>query len=150
MIGIVIIAHTPLASALLSAATHVLGAAPAQCLALDIGPHCCPAEDLDSFLQQLHSVDQGEGILVLTDMYGASPANLTSKLVAKGAVRAVAGVNLAMLVRACTSRSQGMEYLLRRVVGGACDSIFEIELDTSETGSCRISQALAGQMKVAA
>jgi mannose PTS system EIIA component len=148
VIGLLIIAHQPLASALLAAASHVTGVQPQQCAAYDLVCDECPAEILPRVQALLAPLNTGDGVLVLTDIYGASPANLTSQLVTSGVADAVTGVNLAMVVRALTSRSQGREHLLKRVVSGACEGIFQIEADAQH--GCRISTQLAGQMKAAA
>ncbi len=72
----------------------------------------------------LELVDNGEGVLVLTDIFGASPANLAIKLLEPGRVEGLTGVNLPMLLRALTYREKGMEILLQRARDGGRDGVF--------------------------
>ena len=71
-------------------------------------------------------VDQGEGVLILTDIFGATPANVAMKLLEPGRVEGVAGVNLPMLLRALTYRDKGMETLLIKAVGGGRDGVINM------------------------
>ena len=71
----------------------------------------------------LKLVDTGEGVLIMTDIFGASPANMAMKLLAPGRVEAIAGVNLPMLLRALTYRDKDMETLVTRAIGGGRDGV---------------------------
>jgi PTS system ascorbate-specific IIA component len=75
----------------------------------------------------LKLVDNGKGVLVLTDIFGASPSNLALKLLEPGRVEGIAGVNLPMLLRALTYREKGMEVLLTRAIGGGRDGVFNMQ-----------------------
>jgi PTS system ascorbate-specific IIA component len=74
----------------------------------------------------LKLVDTGQGVLILTDIYGASPANLAMKLLDPGRVEGVAGVNLPMLLRALTYRDKDMETLVTRAVAGGRDGVLNM------------------------
>ena len=74
----------------------------------------------------LTRLDSGEGVLVLTDVFGATPANLALKLLQPGRVEGLAGVNLPMLLRALTYRDKGMETLLMRARDGGRDGIINM------------------------
>ena len=74
-------------------------------------------------------LDTGEGVLILTDIYGASPSNLARKLVVPGRVEAVAGVSLPMLVRAFTYRGRGMETIVTKAVSGGRDGVTRFSAD---------------------
>jgi PTS system ascorbate-specific IIA component len=74
----------------------------------------------------LSLVDDGSGALVLTDIFGASPANLALKLLKPGHIEGVAGVNLPMLLRALTYREKGMEVLLTRTISGGRDGVLNM------------------------
>ena len=71
-------------------------------------------------------VDNGRGVLVLTDIYGASPSNLAMKLLEPGRIEGVAGVNLPMLLRALTYRDRDMETLVTRAVAGGRDGVLNM------------------------
>jgi len=72
-------------------------------------------------------VDGGEGVLVLTDIYGATPSNIAAKLVMPGRIELVAGVNLPMLLRVLTYRERDMPTLVKRAVSGACDGVLHVD-----------------------
>jgi PTS system ascorbate-specific IIA component len=71
-------------------------------------------------------VDSGEGVLIITDIYGASPSNLAAKLLEAGKVEGLAGANLPMLLRAINYRDKGMETLLSRATGGGRDGVLNM------------------------
>jgi PTS system ascorbate-specific IIA component len=74
----------------------------------------------------LKLVDAGDGVLIMTDLYGATPSNITSKLLIPGHVEGLAGVNLPMLLRALTYRDKGMDTLLTRAIAGGRDGVLNI------------------------
>jgi PTS system ascorbate-specific IIA component len=123
MIGILIIAHGNLGESLIHCASHVMGTRPAQLAQIGVGMHDDPALLLPGALQLVRELDSGSGVLVLSDMYGATPCNLSCKLMASGRVEGVAGVNLPMLVRALTYRNEPMEVLVEKAVAGGCGGV---------------------------
>jgi len=105
MIGIVIVAHGPLASALLDATEHVVGP---QRHARAIAIH--PADDLrarqaeiDAVIQEL---DTGEGVVVITDMFGGTPANLALGAMRRPGIEVICGANLPLLVKLAKCRER--------------------------------------------
>jgi PTS system ascorbate-specific IIA component len=131
MISLLIVAHGNLGESLIQCATHVLGKRPDALENLDLAACDDPATMLDKAHRLLADLDQGEGVLVLTDIYGATPCNTVCKLVASGRVEAVAGVNLPMLLKALTYRDQGMDTLLVKTVAGGQAGIFPIHPEQS-------------------
>ncbi len=75
---------------------------------------------------QLSLVDRGSGVLVLTDIFGASPANLALKLLERGRVEGLTGVNLPMLLRALHYRDRSMDILIVRARDGGRDGIINM------------------------
>jgi len=126
VIGVLIIAHGALGKSLDDALAHVLGAAPAQFAVIEFAPGDDPATVLPQARAALAGVDTGDGVLVLCDLYGASPCNLALKLADPGRVEVVAGVNLPMLVRTFTYRDRPMDVLLRKAVSGGCDGVVHV------------------------
>ncbi len=126
MIGILLITHDTLGEALLQCACHVLNKRPEQLLQLGVAAGDDPNDLLPLAKQLLKLVDTGDGVLVLTDIYGASPANLAGKLLQPGRVEGLAGVNLPMLLRALGYRDKGMETLLARATGGGRDGVLNM------------------------
>ena len=129
MIGILIIAHDSLAEGLARAVTHVLGSRPPQFEVLSVAATDDPTALLPAARELVRQLDTGSGVLVFSDIYGASPSNLAAKLLKAGRVEGVAGVNLPMLVRAFTYRSRDMETLLKRAVSGGCDGVLHMNVD---------------------
>jgi mannose PTS system EIIA component len=83
-------------------------------------------------------VDDGDGVLILTDMYGGSPSNLTAKLIIPGKVDAVAGVSLPMLIRALTYREKSLELMVTKAISGGCEGVARVpafSLHHAATGS---------------
>ena len=83
-------------------------------------------------------LDEGSGVLILTDMYGGSPSNIAAKLVVPGKVEAVAGVNLPMLIRALTYRDKSMDMMITKAVSGGCEGVLRVPAFTlhhAATGS---------------
>jgi PTS system ascorbate-specific IIA component len=68
-------------------------------------------------------LDQGDGVLILTDIFGATPSNIACKLLEPGRVQGVSGVNLPMLIKALSYREQPMETLIEKALGGANEGI---------------------------
>ena len=129
MIGILIVAHDTLADSLARAVTHVLGARPAQFETMSVRSTDDPLDLLPAARAAIARLDTGEGVLVFTDLYGATPANLANKLLAAGRVEGVAGVNLPMLVRAFTYRAKGMDQMIRKAISGGCEGVVHIAID---------------------
>ncbi len=129
MIGILIIAHDTLPESLVKAVTHVLGARPTQFETLSVSASDDPLNLLPAAREAVRALDTGEGVLIFSDIYGATPCNLAGKLVVPGRVEVVAGVNLPMLVRAFTYRAKGMDTLITKAISGGCDGVLHIEID---------------------
>lgn len=126
MIGILLITHGSYGEALVQNACHVLNKRPAQLNQLGVAAQDDPLDLLPLARQMLSVVDNGHGVLILTDIFGASPSNLSLKLLRKGSVEGIAGVNLPMLLRALTYREKGMEVLLTRAIAGGRDGVINM------------------------
>lgn len=100
--GILLVTHPGLGNALLEVAQHLLGPAPLPlpCRCLEVDYHGDPAALLPAAMANLQCLDTGAGVLILSDLYGASPSNLASRLHALHRhCRRVSGLNLPMLLR---------------------------------------------------
>jgi len=99
-VGVLLITHEGIGSALIAAATRLLRQLPLQAEALEVPWDADPDALLPAASAALRRVDNGAGALVLTDLYGATPSNLAAKLARLGTpVRRVSAVNLPMLLR---------------------------------------------------
>jgi mannose PTS system EIIA component len=103
MIGIVLVTHGRLADELRSALEHVVGSQN-QIEAIAIGPDDDIAQRREQIIQSVRTVDSGEGVVVLTDMFGGTPSNLAISVMERGRIEVLAGVNLPMLVKLASIR----------------------------------------------
>ncbi len=130
MVGIVLVAHEPLASALAASCAHVYACAPdmanAQLAVLDVAPDAAVQPMLKRLRELVGRVDSGHGVLILTDVIGATPCNLASKLIGDDHVAVVAGVNLPMLLRALCYRQDGLEEVMGKVLNGGVQGIVRV------------------------
>ena len=140
MVGIVIVAHTPVASAMLGFAEHAFGVVPERVRAVDIPPYEDTKASFDRVLKAAYGVNTGQGVLILTDVMGATPANVASKLEALGPlsgldapVIVLAGLNLPMLMRCISHRGESIEDLAHKALQGGQNGILRLGSKASQT-----------------
>ena len=126
MIGILLISHGTFGESLVQNVCHVLNKRPPQLAQLGVAAQDDPLDLLPVARRLVAEVDSGEGVLVLTDIHGASPANLALKLLAPGRIEGVAGVNLPMLLRVITYRTHDMPTVLQKAVSGGHDGVINM------------------------
>ena len=107
MIGIVIVAHGTLADALLSATEHVVGPLPAAA-AIAIGPNDDLVECQARINSAVASVDSGDGVAVVTDMFGGTPSNLAHGALNGARVEVVYGASLPLLIKLAKMRNKDL------------------------------------------
>jgi PTS system ascorbate-specific IIA component len=127
MIGILLITHGTFGESLIQNVCHVLNKRPPLIGQLGVAAQDDPLDILPMAKVLLKEVDSGEGVLIMTDIMGATPYNLALKLLVPGRVEGVAGVNLPMLLRALTYRSNGMETLLQKAISGGHDGVINMQ-----------------------
>ena len=128
---ILIIAHAPLAHALRECALHVFPDCGDSVAALDIQPHASADESLAQARLLLASLD-GDTTLVLTDVFGATPCNVAQRLVDGARARLVTGVNLPMLLRAVTYRSESLDSVVARAVVGGTQGVMQVAISAPQ------------------
>ncbi|MDR0233729.1 MAG: PTS fructose transporter subunit IIA [Zoogloeaceae bacterium] len=129
MIGILLITHGTLGESLVQNVCHVLNKRPPLLAQFGVAAQDDPLMVLPFARHMLAEVDDGDGVLVMTDIYGATPANVAIKLLEPGRVEGVAGVSLPMLLRALTYREAGMETLVVKALSGARDGALNMLKD---------------------
>jgi PTS system mannose-specific IIA component len=106
MIGIVIVTHSRLGQALIEAAEFIVGTSPEAVAAVSIDLN----QNVDRLRQKiadgLRQVRTGDGVLILTDMFGGTPSNLSYSFLEEGRVEVISGVNLPILIKALNSRGK--------------------------------------------
>jgi PTS system mannose-specific IIA component len=134
---ILIIAHAPLAGALRDCALHVYPECATDVLAIDVLPHAQPEDTLALALDAAgQALD--EGLLVLTDIFGATPANVAQKLVAGSNARLIAGVNLPMLFRSVCYRQEPLDALVARALTGGTQGVMQVAITAPQNQTRRI------------
>ena len=123
MIGLFLITHTTYGESLIQCACHVLNKRPQQLAQLGVALQDDPLDLLPLARDMIKLVDSGDGVLIMSDVYGATPSNVAMKLLVPGRIEGIAGVNLPMLLRALTYRDKDMETLVMRATTGGHDGI---------------------------
>ena len=133
MAGILIIAHTPIASAMLSFAEHVYGSIPEHIQAVDIPAHEDAKISFERVLAAAKAVETHGELLVLTDVMGATPANVASRLMSQQSsagmnlkVHILAGLNLPMLMRAVSYKDDALDALAQKTLQGGQNGILRL------------------------
>jgi PTS system ascorbate-specific IIA component len=138
MIGILIIAHGTLGESLIHCASHVLNKRPPRLKQLGITAQDDPLLLIPQARALVKDLDDGSGVIILSDIYGGSPSNIAAKLLVPGHVEGVAGVNLPMLIRVLTYRDRPLATLITKAVSGGCEGVVRIpplSLTNAATGS---------------
>ncbi|QGM97652.1 PTS sugar transporter subunit IIA [Methylocystis parvus] len=103
MIGMVLVTHGHLATEFRAALEHVVGPQK-QLVSISIGPEDDMERRRADILEAIHKADSGEGVVLLTDMFGGTPSNLAISVMNGGNVEVLAGVNLPMLIKLASVR----------------------------------------------
>lgn len=137
MIGILIIAHGSLGDSLMQCVSHVFGKPPLRLQQLGISVSDEPARVVAQVRELIAELDDGSGVLVLTDMYGATPSNIACHLVEPGRVECVSGVNMPMLVRAITYRDDPLALVAEKALSGGHDGIVHVTMEACDVTTRR-------------
>jgi len=138
MIGILIITHGTLGESLIHCASHVLNKRPPRLKQLGVTAQDDPALLLPQARTLVKELDAGDGVLILTDMYGGTPSNMAAKLVTPGKIEAVAGVSVPMLIRVLTYRDRDLQTIVTKAISGGCEGVMRVplfKLHNAATGS---------------
>ena len=132
MTGIVIVVHAPLGSALRDCASHVMGDVQDMMAVHDIEADDMPDAMAPLILQDILRVDQGDGVLVLTDLIGATPANIAKRAIGNAREQGVqccllAGINTPMLLRALTYRQLPLAQMREKALAGGVEGVLRVD-----------------------
>ena len=129
MVGILIIAHGQLGETFIQCASHVLAAQPPALSALGFTEKDDPEALLARAREQARQLDSGNGVLVLTDILGATPANIATRLIIPGRLEVVTGISLPMLLRSITYRDKPLVTLVRKAISGGTEGVVHIRTE---------------------
>ncbi len=127
MIGILLITHAPLGKAFIEAVTHIFKNTPEHIESLDVIADQDPDEVRRLAREAIDRIDDGAGVLVLTDILGATPSNCTLQLCVPGKVEVVAGVSLPMLLRAISYRHNTLQNVAEMALAGGHKGVCRVE-----------------------
>ncbi|HVJ13321.1 MAG TPA: PTS fructose transporter subunit IIA [Burkholderiales bacterium] len=129
MIGVLVVTHGSIGEALLASATQILGNAQPQTATLSVWRQDDP-DDLVLRARELpETLDAGDGVLVITDIFGATPGNVVSRLLEDGRVEGVSGASLPMLLRVLTSRNGSLSSAVKRALSGGAEGVVHMNSD---------------------
>lgn len=126
MVGILLLTHAPLGRAFIDVVTHVFRSAPSQIEAIDLVADQDIAEVQRLAMAAIARVNDGAGVLVITDVMGGTPSNCTLQLCMPGQVEVIAGISLPMLLRAITCRHNTLDVAVEMALAGG------------QSGACRV------------
>ena len=118
MVGILLLTHAPLGQAFIEAAAHVFRARPERLDAVDVRADQDTAEVRALACAAIARIDDGTGVLVITDVMGGTPSNCTLSLCRPGHVEVIAGISLPMLLRAITYRNDTLDVVVEMALSG--------------------------------
>jgi PTS system mannose-specific IIA component len=133
MIGVLVVTHGSIGEALLTSATQILGNTQPQTATLSVWRQDDPDDLVLRARELLDTLDAGDGVLVITDIFGATPGNVVSRLLEDGRVEGVSGASLPMLLRVLTGRNGSKENKLRaaveRALSGGAEGVIHMNTD---------------------
>ena len=136
MIGMVLVTHGRLAAEFIAALEHVVGPQ-IKVAAVCIGPDDDMEKRRQDILTSVGEVDDGGGVVVLTDMFGSTPSNIATSLGKDGEVSVVSGVNLPMLVRVLNYPHLRLDRLTDKALSGGRDGILDCQERTKPMAARR-------------
>ena len=129
MIGVLLVTHGEIGRSMLDSAAQILGAAPQQAATLSAWRQDDPDDLAARAKELLASIDTGDGVLVLTDIFGATPGNVVSRLLEDGRVEGVSGLSLPMLLRVLTGRNGSLKAAVGRAQSGGAEGVVHMNQD---------------------
>lgn len=125
MLGFIIVAHAPLASALKAVAAHAFPECMQTLEVFDV-PADMPPEDIEAHTRALVERAARPDALIFTDVFGATPANVAARVADGVHVKLVAGVNVPMLFRSLRHANENLDAVLARAMSGATQGVMQV------------------------
>jgi PTS system ascorbate-specific IIA component len=129
-VAILTITHGRIGHELLATAKSMLGKLPMECASLSITETCNPNELVEQAKQICKKIDNGDGVLLFTDIFGSTPSNIcnTLKKTSDINIHVIAGLNLPMLVRVMNYPKLTLNELVDKALSGAHDGIIDCQM----------------------
>lgn len=122
-VGILIISHDNIGAALFETASYMIENNPLKVKLLSASQQCDPEKSLETATTFLEELDQGDGVLVLTDLLGSTPSNIAHRLSKHANVNVVTGINLSMLIRIFNYPNLNLAELTKKAYSGGIDGV---------------------------
>jgi len=129
MIGVLVLTHGATGEHMLATAEQIVGTKRTRAAAMGVAPDADPQAVLEGARALAKQLDDGSGVLVLTDLYGATPANVAAQLLADGRIEGIAGLSLPMLVRVLSGRDQTLAAAVQRALSGGAEGVLHMNRD---------------------
>lgn len=136
MVGILLISHNGLGASLLDCMRHVTGHIPDHVKSLSVLAEDDTHSKEEEGRALIRLLDTGDGVLILTDIYGATPSNIAQRLCQPGRVEGVAGMNLPMLLRVACRVDLPLMVMAQRALDGGRECIVPINTENAGCKSC--------------
>lgn len=127
MVGILLMTHAPLGQAFIAAVAHVFRGPTERFEAIDVTADQDTAEVNELARQAICRLDDGDGVLVITDIKGGTPSNCCNRLAEAGRVEVIAGISLPMLLRAITYRRDTLDVVVEMALAGAQNGAVRVD-----------------------
>lgn len=127
MVGILLVTHNGLGNSFVDCIQHVLGSTPNHLKVLSVLAADDPQLKLAEGQQLIDQLDTGDGVLMLVDVYGATPSNIAQKLCQEGRVTGVSGLSFPMLLRVVCSPAMPLAALAKLAFDGARECIVYLD-----------------------
>lgn len=136
MVGILLITHNGLGDSLIDCVCHVTGNVPPNLKSLSVLADDTTHDKEAQGRVLIDELNSGDGVLILSDIFGATPSNIAQRLCLPGRVEGVAGVNLPMLLRVACGPKLPLQELVQRAAQGGRDCIVTLNAESEGRGSC--------------
>ena len=136
MVGILLVTHDSLGDSLVDCVRHVLGSVPSNIRVLSVAADDDPQHKEAEGRELIAQLDTGEGVLLLSDLFGATPSNIARQLYVPGRVEGLAGVNLPMLLRAVCYSGKPLAEVAQKALESGRNCVLSIN---SDSGSCDVT-----------
>jgi PTS system ascorbate-specific IIA component len=132
-VGILLVSHNNIGTELINTARQMLSCCPLPAQVLSISTSDQPEETQAKLMSEIARLDQGCGILILTDMFGSTPSNIACVVSERDDIRIVAGLNLPMLIRVLNYPSLPLDELEQKAISGGQEGVVRCRQNGFET-----------------
>ena len=134
-IGLLLLTHNDIGAQLLLAAKSTYGSVPYRTELLSIDHYDQPIDLINLAQQYVKVLDNGDGVLILTDMFGSTPSNIAKVFSHKKNVNVISGINLSMLLNIFNYPSLNLKEITKKALEGGKDGVMQIKHESKENSN---------------